>query len=51
MMLEHINENNMADNLRSAIRKTLKNKKDRTIDLGGNATTKEYTSSVIANLE
>jgi isocitrate dehydrogenase (NAD+) len=51
MMLEHINENSMADNLRNSIRKTLKNKKDRTIDLGGNATTKEYTSSVIANLE
>jgi len=51
MMLEHIHENSMADNLRNSIRKTLKNKKDRTIDLGGNATTKEYTSSVIANLE
>jgi len=51
MLLDHINEKNMADNLRNAIRKTLRNKKDRTVDLGGNATTKEYTSSVIANLE
>ena len=51
MMLEYINEKNMADNLRNAIRKTLKNKKDRTTDLGGSATTKEYTSSVIANLK
>ena len=41
----------MADSLRNAIRKTLRNKKERTVDLGGNATTKEYTSSVIANLE
>jgi len=51
MLLDHINEKNMADNLRNAIRKTLRNKKDRTVDLGGNATTKKYTSSVIANLE
>ena len=51
MMLEYINEKNKANNLRSAIRKTLKNKKDRTTDLGGSATTKEYTSSVIANLK
>ena len=51
MMLEYINEKNMADNLRNAIRKTLKNKKDRTTDLDGSATTKEYTSSVIANLK
>ncbi len=51
MMLEHINEKNMADNLRSAVRKTLKNKKNRTTDLGGDATTKEYTSTVIANLK
>ena len=51
MMLEYINEKNMADNLRNAIRKTLKNKKDRTTDIGGSATTKEYTSLVIANLK
>ena len=51
MLLDHINEKNMADSLRNAIRKTLRNKKERTVDLGGNATTKEYTSSVIANLE
>tara|TARA_B100001250_G_C19772590_1_gene777915 strand:+ start:193 stop:1092 length:900 start_codon:yes stop_codon:yes gene_type:complete len=51
MMLEHINEKNMADNLRNAIRKTLQNKKDRTADLGGDATTKRYASLVIGNLE
>lgn len=50
MMLEHINQNNMANNLRKAIRETLKNKKNRTIDLGGEASTKDYTSYVIDNL-
>ena len=50
MMLDHINEKNMADNLRNAIKKTLKNKDDRTSDLGGTASTKEYTLSVIDNL-
>ena len=51
MMLDHINEKNMADNLRNAIKKTLKNKDDRTSDLGGTASTKEYTLSVIGNLD
>tara|TARA_X000001036_G_C20654154_1_gene796276 strand:+ start:442 stop:1341 length:900 start_codon:yes stop_codon:yes gene_type:complete len=50
MMLEHINQNNMANNLRKAIRETLKNKKNRTIDLGGEASTKDYMSYVIDNL-
>ena len=50
MMLEHINENKMANTLINAVRKTLENKKNRTCDLGGDATTKDYTRLVINNL-
>ena len=50
MMLDHVDEKKMADSLRKAIRETLKNKENRTSDLGGSASTEKYTSLVISNL-
>ena len=50
MMLDHVDEKKMADSLRKAIRETLKNKENRTSDLGGTASTEKYTSLVISNL-
>ena len=50
MMLDHINKKPLADRLRAAIRETLKQVKTRTADLGGYASTEEYTVAVIKNL-
>ena len=51
MMLDHINEKPMGDQLRNAIKETLKDEKTRTGDLGGSANTKEYTAALINNLK
>ena len=50
MMLDHINEKPMGDQLRYAIKQTLQDPKSRTGDLQGSASTKEYTQAVISNL-
>ncbi len=50
MMLDHVDEHNMGNRLRDAIKESLKDAKTRTGDLGGTATTKEYTKAVISHL-
>lgn len=50
MMLDHINEKPLGDQLRFAIQEALKDPKTRTGDLGGTASTKEYTKAVISYL-
>ena len=50
MMLDHIDEKPMGDQLRNAIKETLKDEKSRTGDLRGSANTKQYTAAVIKNL-
>lgn len=50
MMLEYINENALADKLRNAIFAVLQEGKTLTADLGGNATTTEYTQAIISHL-
>ena len=50
MMLEYINENTLADKLRNAIFAVLQEGKTLTADLGGNATTTEYTQAIISHL-
>lgn len=50
MMLDHIDEKPLADHLRAAIKLALAKKETRTGDLGGTATTKEYTAAVISHL-
>jgi isocitrate dehydrogenase (NAD+) len=50
MMLDHIEEKPMGDQLRYAIQEALKDPKTRTGDLQGTASTKEYTKAVISYL-
>jgi isocitrate dehydrogenase (NAD+) len=50
MMLDHIEEKPLGDLLRHAIKEALKTPETRTGDLGGTASTKEYTTAVISNL-
>ncbi len=50
MMLEHIDKKEIALRITKAILKTLEDGSSLTKDLGGNATTKELTKAIIANL-
>lgn len=49
-MLKYIGERDMAEKIENALLKTLKVGKVLTADLGGNATTTEFTAEVIKNL-
>ncbi len=51
MMLDHINEKPLGDQLRYAIQEALKDPKTRTGDLQGTASTKEYTKAIISYLD
>jgi isocitrate dehydrogenase (NAD+) len=50
MMLEHIGDTARADRIRNALQKTLNGSKSLTRDLGGTASTEEFTDAVIAAL-
>lgn len=50
MMLEHLGKKDIAAKITKAILKTLENGSSLTKDLGGTATTKEFTVAIIANL-
>ena len=50
LMLEHLGEHEMAKRIGNAVRKTVNGREAVTGDLGGDATTQEYTDAVIANL-
>ena len=50
MMLEHVNEHAKAKQLRCAIKDVLNEDNIRTGDLGGKATTAEYTAAIIKRL-
>ena len=50
MMLEHIGENETAGKIRRAVDATLKDAAHLTPDLGGTATTQEYTKAIIEKL-
>ena len=50
MMLRHRGEDKRADKISLALEKTLQNKQQCTGDLGGKATTKEFTNYIINNL-
>ncbi len=49
-MLKHINENETAEKIEHALYKVIEEGKVLTPDLGGNATTTEYTQEIIKNL-
>ncbi len=50
MMLDHIGEHEKAERIRSTIYYVLNTENVRTGDLGGKATTKEYTDAIASNL-
>jgi isocitrate dehydrogenase (NAD+) len=49
-MLDHMGETGLASRVRGAVEKTLRDRKTVTGDVGGSATTDQYTDAVIANL-
>ena len=49
-MLKYINQNEVAEKIEKALYKTISEGKALTCDLGGNATTTEFTSAIIKNL-
>lgn len=50
MMLDHIGQVDISKKINVAIDKVLKSKKVLTADLGGNASTKEFTEEIIKNM-
>lgn len=50
MMLQHLNEREAADRIRQALERVLMRGEVRTRDLGGHATTTEYTNAIINEL-
>lgn len=50
MMLRHLGQHHVADNIYKAMLATLKNKRMTTRDLGGNASTTEFANHIISNL-
>src|SRR3954468_2735264 len=50
MLLEHINDKERAQRIRSALENTIKEGKTVTRDLGGTASTDEFTDAIIAKL-
>jgi isocitrate dehydrogenase (NAD+) len=51
LMLRHLGEVEIADRVHSALEKTYKEKQTLTRDVGGTASTTEFTDAVIANLQ
>ncbi|MGB3183862.1 MAG: isocitrate/isopropylmalate family dehydrogenase [Cyclobacteriaceae bacterium] len=49
MMLDYLEERDHAKNINNALLKTLKDPNSRTGDLGGSASTKEFTQSILKN--
>jgi len=49
-MLNHMSLNRHGNKIRNAVLKTVKKKKVKTLDMGGYATTSQYTKAVIENL-
>lgn len=49
-MLEHLGQQEQAERIRNAVRQTIKEGKTVTRDLGGSASTTEFTDAIIANL-
>ena len=50
MMLEHLGDTERAQRIRRALEGTIREQKTVTRDLGGTATTTEFTDAVIARL-
>jgi isocitrate dehydrogenase (NAD+) len=50
-MLDHVGQGDRANKIRAAIEATLRERKTVTRDIGGTASTDEYTDAVIARLK
>ena len=50
MMLEYLNDHERAARIRKAFETTVREKKTVTRDLGGTASTDQFTDAIIANL-
>jgi isocitrate dehydrogenase (NAD+) len=50
MMLDHVGHQDKAKRIRTAVDRVLREDNVRTGDLGGKATTKEFTKAVVARL-
>ncbi len=50
MMLDHVGHRDKAETIRSTIRRVLNQEGVRTGDLGGKASTREYTNAILANI-
>jgi isocitrate dehydrogenase (NAD+) len=51
LMLEHLDQDEVARRIRAALRAALKNPEGRTRDLGGKANTREFTDAVLRELD
>jgi isocitrate dehydrogenase (NAD+) len=51
MMLHHLGQNEPADRLQSAIEKVYEDGKHVTGDIGGRATTREFTDAIVAAMQ
>jgi isocitrate dehydrogenase (NAD+) len=51
MMLRHLNMNEKADMIQTAVLKTIADGKYRTRDLGGSSSTTQYTDAIIGNMQ
>lgn len=50
MMLRHLNLNEHANKISSAVYGTIQKGEFKTVDIGGTATTKEFTDAIIQSL-
>ncbi|KAF2749304.1 isocitrate dehydrogenase subunit 1 mitochondrial precursor [Sporormia fimetaria CBS 119925] len=51
MMLRHLGLNDHADRINNAVYKVIADNKSRTRDMGGNATTQEFTRAILSEME
>ena len=50
MMLDHVEQRDVATRIRTAVDTVIQGGEARTVDMGGNATTKEYTDALVRAL-
>ena len=51
MMLRHLDKHDVADRIREALHTTIVDARSRTRDLGGSASTTEFTEAVVREIE
>jgi isocitrate dehydrogenase (NAD+) len=51
MMLDHVQQTETAERIRNALARVVREDWSRTADMGGGATTREFTSAIVRALE